>query len=134
MISPAAIVMTALLAMAPHGRARPAPAPEPPRPVSRPNPVNAASDLNAAVVRPQAGSLEDTPAALRDHERRTEEALDPSNPANTAAYRTSGPGCEPGNGALLSCGTNRQVSSRPSSPTSTMRDQTPDTDLMGRPR
>lgn len=130
----AVVLLSGLMALAPQGRARTSAAPLPQRPVSQPNPVTAASDLNAAVVRPAAGSPDDAPAALRDHEQRTAEAFDPSNPANTAAYRPSGTGCEPGNGALLSCGTNRQVSSQPQNPTSTVRDQTPDTDLMGRPR
>ena len=133
-----AAALSGMMMLAPHTRVRTPPPPpraasaQPPRPASQPNPVNAISDLNAAVVPPQAGSMDDTPASLRDHEQRTQEAFDPSNPANATRNQATGGGCGPGNGALLSCATQQEVSNQPQRPD--VRNQTPDRDLMGRPR
>lgn len=130
MLVPAALVL-ALFAAAPAQRRAPTPprpAAAPARPPSRPNPVTALDDLNAAVVPPSAGSLEDTPASVRDHEERTAAALDP---ARTADDRAAGAGCGQ-DGGLLRCATNQDVANRPANTPD--RAPQPNTDLMGRPR
>lgn len=98
---------------------------------SAPDPVTAQEELAAAVRTPQPGTPESTAPGLRRHEERITERLAPDNPSNVAAWRRTGPGCGQDGGALR-CETNQEVSSQ-SSP-ATARDQTPDTDLMGRPR
>lgn len=118
MIAPALVALALL-----SGQAQPAP--------SGPDPVTARDELAAAVRRPEPGTPESTAPGLRTHEVRVADAFDPANPSNAADYRPSGAGCSQDGGALR-CGTNQEVSQRPGP--STVRDQSPDTDLMGRPR
>lgn len=92
------------------------------------SPAETLEDLNAAVVPPPANSDADAPADIRAHEERAAEALDPNSPSALADYAPTGPGCGQ-TGAGLSCGTNREVRDRPAA-----RPQTPERDLVGRPR
>lgn len=118
MFAPALLVL-ALAALQP---AAPSPAPDP---------VTAEEELAAAVRTPEPGSPESVAPGLRRHEDRIADRLSPGNPANVAAYQPSGAGCGQDGGALR-CATNQEVSARPAP--ATARDQTPDTDLLGRPR
>lgn len=86
-------------------------------------------DLNAAVAPPPANSDPDALAPVRAHEERAAEALDPDNAPAAPADGTAG--CGPA-GAGLACGTNLELRDRPANPAA--GDQTPDRDLMGRPR
>lgn len=125
--------LAALLLMAGGAWAQtPAPTPAP-APADEPlSPAQAAEELNAAVRPPPANSDADAPARIREHEERAAEALDPNNPsALNAVTGPAGPTCQP-SGGTLACGTNLEVRDRPSDPATS--NQTPDRDLMGRPR
>ncbi len=122
--------LTAVLFLAGTAQAQPAPAPTPAdEPVSA---ADVAAELNAAVRPPPANSDADAPARIREHEQRAAEALDPNNPSALAAITApAGPTCQP-SGGTLACGTNLELRDRPSDPATSA--QTPDRDLMGRPR
>lgn len=121
-------LLAALLLLAGAAQAQPTPAPAD-EPVSA---ADVAAELNAAVRPPPANSDADAPARIREHEQRAAEALDPNNPSTLAAITApAGPTCQP-SGGTLACGTNLEVRDRPSDPATSA--QTPDRDLMGRPR
>lgn len=94
-------------------------------------PAEAVEDLNAAVRPPPANSDADALSDIRAHEDRAAEALDPNNPSAVADFQPRGPGCG-AQGALLACGTNLEARPRPGSTADGA--QTPDSDLLGRPR
>lgn len=127
---PKTLSLLAALLFAGAAQAQPAPAPVPAdEPVSA---AEVAAELNAAVRPPPANSDADAPARIREHEQRAAEALDPNNPSSLAAITApAGPTCQP-SGGTLACGTNLEVRDRPSDPATSA--QTPDRDLMGRPR